>query len=192
MASPGHPGYSRLYKKDVRIASPRKLFRDLQAFLDRNEYTHRIEHLNSESDDVDNIAIFKGELLGKKDVARRDRAYLWFGIILLPTILLTNLGTQFIRQSRYTFRTVARICVEGEGILARQSTEGAGQNGTPDMISDAGITFELAAGAARGDYGIWKHTDNKRNLAVLEAERTRLEVELSKYLDLIDRGRPRT
>ena len=192
MASPGHQGYPKSFKKDIRVASPRKLFRDLHDFLDKHEYMHKYEPLKAEPDAIDGLAIFKSELLGKKDVQRRDRAYLVFGIILLPTLLLTNLGLQFIRQSRYIFRATARIDVEGEAYLAKESTEDAGQSETLDVVSDARVTFELQAGAARGDYGIWKPTDSRRDLAALEEERRMLEEELAEYLSKIDQRRSET
>lgn len=192
MVSPGHQGHPMVFKKDIRVASPRKLFRDLHDFLDKHEYAHKYEPLRAEPDAIDGLAIFKNELLGKKDVQRRDRAYLLFGIILLPTLLLTSLGLRFIRQSSYTFRAVARIDVEGEAYLARESTKDAGQSETLDVVSDARITFELQAGAARGDYGIWRPTDSRRDLEALDEERRMLEEELAAYLDEIDQSKSET
>ncbi|MCJ7523230.1 MAG: hypothetical protein MUP21_13575, partial [Dehalococcoidia bacterium] len=57
-----------------------------------------------------------------------------------------------------------------------------------DVVSDARVTFELRAGTARGDYGIWKSTDNRGDRAALEEERQKLEEELSKHLDELDRS----
>ena len=183
MASPELPGSPKLYKWDVRVASPRKLFRDLRYFLDEHEYEHK-----SEPDAIDGLAIFKSELLGRKDTQRRDWAYLIFGIILLPTILLTTLGIRFIKQSRYTYRTVASIGVEGEAYLAKESLQDIGRSETLDVVSDARVTLSLNAGAARGDYGIWRPTDNKHDLTSLEEERDRLEKALSQYFAGTDRS----
>jgi len=188
MALSGTAGFPKAYKKDIRVASPRKLFRDLHDFLDDHGYSHKYEPLKAEPDAIRGLAVFRSELLGKRESTRRDWLYLIFGIILLPTILLTNLGLQFIRQSRYTFRTAARIGVEGEAYLARESTPGAEQGENLDVVSDARVTFELSAGTARGDYGIWRPTDNRGDQAALEEERQKLEGELSKYLDGIDRS----
>ena len=188
MASPKLPGSPKLYKWDVRVASPRKLFRDLHDFLDEHEYEHKYEPLKSEPDAIDGLAVFKSELLGRKDTPRRDWAYLIFGIILLPTILLTTLGIRFIRESRYTFRTIASIGVEGEAYLAKESIQDIGQSETLDVVSDARVTFNVKAGAARGDYGIWKPTDNKNDLTDLEEERNRLEEALSEYFAEIDQS----
>jgi hypothetical protein len=188
MASPELPDPPKVYKWDVRVASPRKLFRDLHDFLDEHEYEHKYEPLKSDPDAIDGLAIFKSELLGRKDTPRRDWAYLIFGIILVPTILLTTLGIRFIEQSRYTYRTVASIGVQGEAYLAKESVQDIGQNEILDVVSDARVTLNLKAGAARGDYGIWRPTDNKHDLTRLEEELNRLEEALSEYFAGIDQS----
>jgi hypothetical protein len=169
-------------KWDVRVASPRKLFRALHDFLDQWRYVHEYEPLRAEADALSGTAVFKSRLVGKIDTPRRDCPYLAFGIVLLPTILLTSLGMRFIRASRYTQRTVATIGIEGEAYLPRAQVEGAGQNEVPDVISDARITLDITAGAARGDYGIWKPTDVRRELARLAEEKQQLETSLSDLL----------
>jgi hypothetical protein len=169
-------------KWDVRVASPRRLFRALHDFLDEWGYLHEYEPLRVEADALSGTAVFKSQLLGKIDTPKRDRPYLVFGIILLPTLLLTSLGTRFIRASRYTRRTLATIGVEGEAYLARGEAQGAAQDDVPDVVSDARITLDITAGAARGDFAIWKPTDNKRELARLVEEKRQLEGAISAVL----------
>ncbi|MCJ7522906.1 MAG: hypothetical protein MUP21_11935 [Dehalococcoidia bacterium] len=162
-------------KWDVRIASSRKLFRALHDFLDDRGYVHEYEPLKAEPDAIHGTAIFKSELLGKSDFPKRDWAYLVFGILLLPTILLTNLGIRFIKQSRYTMRTIARIGVEGEAYLAKEGAQGTVQSEVLDVVSDARVTLDVTAGAARGEYKIWRPTENKRELIRVAEERQKLE-----------------
>jgi hypothetical protein len=165
-------------KWDVRVASPRKLFRALHDFLDDRGYVHEYEPLKAEPDAIGGTAVFKSELLGKSDSPRRDWAYLLFGIFLLPTILLTTLGIRFIRQSRYTMRTIARIGVEGEAYLAKGGTQGTVQSEVLDVVSDARITLDVEAGAARDEYKIWRPTENRRELIMVAEERQKLEDDL--------------
>jgi hypothetical protein len=173
-------------KWDVRIASPRKLFRALHDFLDERGYTHEYEPLRAEPDAISGTAIFKAGLLGKSDSARRDSAYLAAGILLLPAILLTSLGIRFVRQSRYYMRTLVSIGVEGEAYLAKGAAPGVGQNEVLDVVSEVRITLEVTAGVAQYDYDIVKPTDNKRELMALEEERRRLEEDLSEMLTDMD------
>jgi len=182
MTSPEPRVSSTSNKWDVRVASPRKLFRALHDLLDERGYVHEYEPLRAEPDAIDGMAIFKSELLGKRDSPGRDLPYLVFGIILLPTILLTTQGIKLIKESRYTLRTVARISVEGEAYLAKGGTQGTSQSEVLDVVSDARVTIELKAGAARGEYGIWRPADDKRELIRLSEERRRLEEGLSELL----------
>ncbi len=175
MASSKSEVASTQRKWDVRVASPRKLFRALHDFLDELGYVHEYEPLKAEPDAIGSMAIFKSELLGKSDFPRRDLAYLWFGILLLPTILLTNLGTQFIRQSRYTMRTIARISVEGEAYSTRGEAQSPVQSEVLDVVSDARVTLDVTAGPARGEHKIWRPTENKRELRKVAEERQKLE-----------------
>ena len=167
---------------DVRVASPRKLFRALHDFLDDRGYVHEYEPLKTERDAIDGCAVFKSELTGKMDSLRRNRAYLIFGIILLPTILLTTLGISFIRQSRYTLRTIVSVSVEGEAYLARDSKRGPVRSEVLDMVSDARVTLELKSGPAKGDAGIWTPSDDRREVTRLAGERQALEEGLSELL----------
>ena len=108
------------------------------------------------------------------------------GIVLLPTVLLTTLGMTFIRQSRYSFRTVVRIGVEGEtgfaaGVdLAMVDTEAADASGA------VRVSLHVEAGAARDEGGIWRRTADRREVARLAEERRRLEQGLSDLLRSID------
>jgi len=170
------------YKWDVRVASPRKLFRALHDFLDDRGYVHEYEPLKAERDAIDGCAIFKSELTGKVDSLRRDRAYLIFGIILLPTILLTTLGISLIKQSRYTLRTIISVSVEGEAYLARDSKRGPVRSEVLDVVSDARVTLELKSGLAKGNDGIWKPSDDRREAIRLAGERQALEEGLSQLL----------
>lgn len=163
---------------DVRVTSHRDLLGALQAFLSDRGYAHRRTAADS--------AGFGSELQSVKDLPKRDTAYLVAGIVLLPTVLLTSLGMSFIRQSRYSFRTVVRIRVEGEpGFSAEVDLDMAGA--TAEHASGAvRVSLHLEAGAARDEGGIWRRAENRREVARLAEERRRLEDGLSALLGSID------
>jgi hypothetical protein len=190
MTSPEPQVASTSFQLDIRIASPRKLLSALQALLDARGYIHEYELQETEGAAIDNTAGFKDELLGRRDSPRRDRAYLLFGIILLPTVLLTTLGISFIRQSRYTLRTVVSISVEREPYRAEDSKQVMAQSEVPDAVSNTRVTVELRAGTAKGDMDIWKPADTRREVIRLAAERRLLEEELSALLLEIDHPEP--
>ena len=186
MSSPEPQVASISFQRDIRVASPRKLFSALHDFLDERGYMHEYEPLEAAHDTIGGMAVFKDELLGKRDAPRRDRAYLFVGIILLPTILFTTLGISFIGQSRYTLRTLVSISVEGKPYLAEDSKRGLTQVGEPGVGGNARITVGLRAGTAKGDMDIWKPADTRREVVRLAEERRRLEEGLSGLLLGID------
>ncbi|TET18048.1 MAG: hypothetical protein E3J81_01015 [Dehalococcoidia bacterium] len=159
---------------DVRVASPRRLLLSLHNFLDEHGYAHEYEPSEAEPNAGSGPAIFKSELIGKRDSPRRDRAYLVFGLLLLPTILLTTLGIQFLKASRYYLRTIARISVEGEVYPTRGGGQGTVQSGELDTVCDARVTLDMTAGVAQGDYEIVRPTEDKRELVRLAEEQRQL------------------
>lgn len=155
---------------DLRVASCRRLLASLRELLIGRGYV-----LRSAPDDFAGSSAFSGELLGEKDSLRRDAAYLGLGITLLPTLLLTSLGINFIRQSRYTFRTVAGIGVEG----APQPCPDAGADDAP---ADVRIVLRMEAGPPREGGGIWRPTGDRREVARLADERRRFEQDITELL----------
>ena len=170
---------------DVRVASPRKLTRALHDFLDERGYVCEYEPSEAEPDAGSGMAIFKSELIGKRDSPRRDLAYIVFGLLLLPTILLTTLGIQFLKASRYYLRTIARISVEAELHPTKGGGRGTVQREVLDVVSDARVTLDVTAGVAQGDYEIVKPTEDKRELVRLAGEQRELERQLSELLPTI-------
>ena len=155
---------------DIRVASCRRLLGSLQEILAGRGYVLRPapEHLAASS-------ALSSELLGEKDSLKRDAAYLGLGIALLPTLVLTSLGIRFIRQSRYTFRTVAGIGVKS----ATRPCPGGGADDTP---ADLRIVLRVEAGPAREGGGIWRPTGDSREVARLADERRGLEQDITKLL----------
>jgi hypothetical protein len=151
---------------NVRVSSCPLLLRALQELLVERGYVSDGEQLPPEAAAA-GPGDFRGEVAGERDSPKRDLPYLVLGIALVPTILLTTLGISFIRQSRYTFRTVVRIGVEGA------SHEAGGE---------VRIILQLEAGAARDDGGIWRPTDHRGELAGLAGERRRLEQGVTELL----------
>ena len=167
---------------DGRVASTRKLTRALHDFLDERGYVCEYEPSGAEPDAGSGVAFFKSELIAKRDSPRRDLPYIVFGLLLLPTILLTTLGIRFLKESRYYLRTIARITVEGKVHPTRGGTQGAVQSEAPDVVADVRVTLEVTAGTAQGDYEIVRPTEDKRELARLAKEQRKLEKQLSKLL----------
>jgi hypothetical protein len=155
---------------DIRVTSCRRLLGSLQEILAGRGYVLRPapEHPAASS-------ALSSELLGEKDSLRRDAAYLGLGIGLLPTLVLTSLGIRFIRQSRYTFRTVAGIGVEG-------ATLPCPDGGAEDAPADVRIVLRVEAGPPREGGGIWRPTDDRREVARLDDERRRLEQDITELL----------
>ena len=170
---------------DVRVASPRRLLLSLQDFLIERGYLCEYEPPEAEPDAGSGPASFKSELIGKRDSPRRDRAYLVFGLFLLPTILLTTLGIQFLKASRYYLRTIARISVEGEAYPTRGGGQGAVQSDELDVVCDAKVTLDVTAGVAQGDYEIVRPTEDKRELVRLAEEQRELQRQLAQLLPSI-------
>jgi hypothetical protein len=170
---------------DVRAASPRGLLLSLQDFLVERGYLCEYEPPEAEPDAGSGPVSFKSELIGKRDSPRRDRAYLGFGLFLLPTILLTTLGIRFLKASRYYLRTIASISVEGETYPARGRGQGAVQSDELDVVCDARVTLDMTAGAAQGDYEIVRPTEDKRELVRLAEEQRELQRQLAELLPTI-------
>lgn len=167
---------------DVRIASTRKLTRALHDFLDERGYVCEYEPSEAEPEAGSGVAIFKSELMTKRDSPRRDLPYIVFGLLLLPTILLTTLGIRFLKESRYYLRTIARIALEGEVHPTKGGTQGTVQSEAPGVVADIRVTLEVTAGTAQGDYEIVRPTEDKRELVRLAQERRELEEQLSELL----------
>ncbi len=155
---------------DARVTSYRGLRASLQELLIGRGYA-----LRSAPAHPAGPSAFSGDFLGEKDSPKRDAAYLAFGIALLPTLLLTSLGIRFIRQSRYTFRTVVRIGVEGK---SRPFSDA----GTEDTPGDVRVVLRVEAGPAREGGGIWRPTDDRREVARLADERRGLEQGITELL----------
>lgn len=171
---------------DVRAASPRELTRALHDFLDEGGYVCEYEPSEPEPNASSGVAIFKTELIAKRDYPRRDLPYIVFGLLLLPTVLLTTLGIRFLKESRRYLRTIARITVEGEVHPTKGGGQGAVQSEGLDVISDARVTLDMIAGVAQGNYEIVRPTEDKRELARLAEEQRELERHLSELLPTID------
>lgn len=160
---------------DVRVASCRRLLGSLRELLIGRGYV-----LKSAPALPAGPSFFASELVCEKDSPKRDAAYLGLGIALLPTLLLTNLGVNFIRQSRYTFRTVVRIGVEGTTLQCPDA-------GLEDAPADVRIVLRVEAGPAREEGGgIWRSTDDRREVARLADERRRLERDIAESLRSIE------
>ena len=170
---------------DIRMASLRKLTGALHDFLYERSYVCEYEPSEAEPNAGSGPAVFKSELIAKRDSPRRDRAYLVFGLLLLPTILLTTLGIQFLKASRYYLRTIARITVEGEVYPTKGEGRGTFQSGVLDVGSDVRVTLDMTAGVAQGDYEIVRPTEDKRELVRLAEEQRELERQLSELLPTI-------
>jgi hypothetical protein len=155
---------------DLRVISCRRLLGSLEELLSARGYVLRPAPAHPAGSSA-----LSSEFVGEKDSPKRDAAYLAVGIALLPTLLLTSLGVRFIRQSRYTFRTVAGIGVEG---MFRPCPDA----GAEDAPADVRVVLQVEAGAAREGGGIWRPTEDRREVARLADERRRLEQDITELL----------
>ncbi|MEE8470040.1 MAG: hypothetical protein V3S51_01780, partial [Dehalococcoidia bacterium] len=141
-------------KLDVRVASPRRLFRSLHDFLEEDGYAHEYEPLKTERDAIGDTAIFNSQLVGRQDTQGRDVLSLLLGILLIFTILLIPLAIRLLRESRYTLTTIVEISVEGEAYRYRHGTNGATSSEVLDVVSDARVTLQVKTGLAGEESGI--------------------------------------
>ena len=170
---------------DLRAASFRNLVARLRDFLDERGYVHEYELLKAEVDSTTGVTVFKCRLVGKREIPKRDLPYLVFGFLLLPTIVLTSLGIRFVRESRYSLRTVVNITVEGEGHIANRAAQVSMQSELPDMVMSASVALDVRAGAALGDYEIVRPTEDKHEMMKTAEEQRDLENGLSELLSTI-------
>lgn len=173
---------SAKWKMDVRAASPRKLFRALHDFLDDLGYAHEYEPLKAERDAIGDVAIFKSELVGRKDCPTRDGLRLVLGILLLLTIALVPLAIRLLKTSGYLVRTIVRIGVEGEAYRARLGVQGADEQEVINVVSDARVTLDIRSGVAEGDCEISSPIKKKRELARTAEEEEKLKKALGELL----------
>lgn len=169
-------------KWDVRVASPRKLFRALHDLLTECGYEHEYEPLKTDRDAISDVAIFDTELIGKKDYRERDLFRIILGVLLLFTIILIPLAIRLLKASRYSLRTIAKIGVEGEAYRTRVSARGTPQTETLDVVSDARVTLDVSAGVAEGDYEISRPAQSRRELARIAEERQEIKNSFEKLL----------
>jgi len=113
------------YKWDVKVGSPRKLFRALLDFLDDYGYEHG-EDWQLKFEDrgaIEGIAVFNDEIAGKKDFRRRNRTY------LIVALILGVMGIIFLFQGEWgpfagSFILIAGIvfALKSKSILRRTIT----------------------------------------------------------------------
>lgn len=135
-------------KLDVRVASPRRLFRALHDFLEEGGYAHEYEPLKAERDAIGDTAIFNSELVGRQETQGRDVLSMILGILLIFTIILTPRAIRLLRESRYTLTTIVEIGVEGEAYRYRYGTTGTTSSEVLDVVSDARVTLLVKTGIA--------------------------------------------
>ncbi len=162
-------------KWDIRVSSPRKLFRALHDFLDERGYEHAYEPLRAERDAINDTAIFNTELIGRRDCRERNRFKLILGVSLFFTIVLIPLAMHLTKASRYSIRTIARIGVEGESYRTKLRAQGITQREELDVVSDARVTFNAKTGVVETGYGMLKPAKGKRELKRVEEEQRELE-----------------
>ena len=174
-------------KADVKVASPRKLFRTLHDFLEDSGYEHEYEPLKTEHDAIVDVAIFECELIGKKDTPGRDWRNLILGTILFFTIVLTPRAIKLMRSSFYSLRTVATISVEGEAYRSKTGSLGTMLTETLDVVSEARVTLQVKTGVAEGDYEISRPTRVKSELTKSEEQQKELKNSFDKLLARMSR-----
>jgi len=113
----------KTYRWDVRMGSPRKLWRFLDDFLTDTQYTHNPRReLKLEAGAIEGTATFQDVIDAWKDCkGQRDWVSCIAGIILCLSIILIPLGAHLIRKSSGDFRVKLRVIVEGEAYRIREA-----------------------------------------------------------------------
>lgn len=169
-------------KIDVRVDSPRKLFRQLHDLLDENGYEHEYRPLKAEKDAINDTAIFESVLVGMKDSQGYNKIKLVIAIILVFTIVFIPIAAWLLKSSLYPLRTVVKIHVEGEAYRTKIGSTNNDVSELLDVISDARVTLDIDAGIAGDDYEVLGPTKVKREKEQLEEEQLNLQDRLTYVL----------
>ena len=175
---------------DVRVASPRKLYRILDNFLTDHGYEHEYEELKLESSPIEGTATFRKPLEGKKDIKRRRRwGLLIAGIFLCLLVPFIAIGIILIRRSGGRLRTTISLDVEGEAYRARGAEiEPSHQAEVLDVVADARITLKADSGRPNdkeGPYAIGAKIKDKKEIEALRVHFEDLEKRLEQLLPTI-------
>jgi len=174
---------------DVRVASPRKLYRILDNFLTDHGYEHKYEELKLESSPIEGTATFHKPLEGRKDIKRRRRwGLLIAGIFLCLLVLFIPIGIKLIRRSGGVLRTRIILEVEGEAYRARGAEiEPSHQAEVLDVVADARVTLKADSGRAddKDSYAIAEKTKDKKEIETLRIQFEDLEKRLGQLLPTI-------
>ena len=171
-------------KWDVRTGSPRKLWRALYDFLDRNGFEHEYEELKPEESPIEGTATFRDQLIEQRE--REKRVRFWFlriliSLLLCPTMILIPLGLRRIRSSLKTIRTMVSIDVEDEVYRSRGAnihTSYAAE--VLDAVADVRVTLQAWVGETiREKEGDIRLTKDETKITRLRHE----FAELSRRLD---------
>ncbi|MCP3681446.1 MAG: hypothetical protein GY861_02050 [bacterium] len=170
-------------KIDVRVDSPRKLFRQLHDLLDENDYDHEYRPLKAEKDAINDTAIFENVLVGMKDTQGYDKVKLTLAFLLALTIIFIPIAAWLLKSSLYPLRTIIKIHVEGEVYRTKIGSTKINIGELLDVISDARVTLDMDAGiAAEDDYEILEPTKIKREKRQLEEEQLNMQDHLTYLL----------
>lgn len=174
---------------DVRVASPRKLYRVLDNFLTDHGYEHKYEPLELETSPIEGTATFHKPLEGKRDVKRRRRwGLLIAGIFLCLLVVFIPIGIKLIRRSGGILRTKIVLEVEGEAYRARGAEiEVSHQAEVLDVVADARITLKADSGRAddKDPYAIAEKIKDKKEIEALKSHFEDLEKRLGQLLPTI-------
>ncbi len=174
---------------DIRVASPRKLYRALDNFLTDHGYEHKYEPLKLEDSPIEGTATFRDSLEGKRDIKRRRRwGLLIAGILLCLLIVFIPIGIKLIKKSGGILRTKIVIKVEGEAYRARGAEAEAGHEAEVlDVAADARVTLKADSGKAndKDPYAIVEKTKNKKEIEALRIQFEDLEKRLGQLLPTI-------
>ena len=174
---------------DVRVASPRKLYRALDNFLTDHGYKHEYKPLELGTSPIEGTATFHDSLEGKRDVKRRRRwGLLIAGILLCLLIVFIPIGIKLIKKSGGILRTKIVIEVEGEAYRARGAeTEASHKAEVLDVAADARVTLKAELGRAddKDSYAIAEKTKDKKEIEALKIHFEGLEKRLGQLLPTI-------
>ncbi len=174
---------------DIRVSSPRKLYRALDNFLTDNGYEHKYKPLELGPSPIEGTATFHDSLEGKRDVKRRRRwGLLIAGIFLCLLIVFIPIGIKLIKKSGGILRTKIVIKVEGEAYRARGAeTQASHEAEVLDVAADARITLKAESGRAddKDPYAIVEKTKDKKEIETLKIHFEDLEKRLRQLLPAI-------
>lgn len=130
----------------VRVGSPGAISWELYQYLCERGYKseHKYEALCMEETPIEGVAKFADSLEVYNEFPRTSLLMKIIGLILCLTLILIPLGLWLLRRSKWQFRHIISVNIEGEAYRAGSRTQDPhhAQSEVLGIVSDARVTLK--------------------------------------------------